>query len=252
VGTSIIKIWIENYVRGKGKNHQWFEFALLKKRRRKDVKKDPNSVANGRFHCLVALGRFHWLTALERFHWLTALERFHWLTALERFHCLVANGRWKRNTFSLLPTSPQQILLKLSIFFPLTLKSYFTMVLSRYLRISFLFLWVIHYDYASRCNKSSTHSLLIWFWLKIWFFPFPWNYGVTHGHVLWASNRSNEWRATSGIIFKFDTNVASSWWISQTLRGVRSSWSWTPSSLVLSYFSKLTYPGDLVVSQPRF
>jgi hypothetical protein len=35
--------------------------------------------------------------------------------------------------------SPQQILLKPSIF-PLTLRSYFTMVLCRYLRIPFLFL----------------------------------------------------------------------------------------------------------------
>jgi hypothetical protein len=35
-----------------------FEFALLKKRKRKEVKEDPNLMANGRFHCLVALERF--------------------------------------------------------------------------------------------------------------------------------------------------------------------------------------------------
>jgi hypothetical protein len=29
-------------------------------------------------------------------------------------------------------------------------------------------------------------------------------------------------------------------------------WSWTPSSLVLSYFSELSHFGDLVVSQPCF
>jgi hypothetical protein len=134
--------------------------------RRKEVKEDPNSVANGRFqclvdlkkfhclvalgrfhclvalgrfHCLVALGRFHCLIALERFHCLVAFERFHCLVALERFHCLVANGKRRRITFSPLPTFPPTILLKLSIF-PLILNFYFTMVLGPYLRISFHFL----------------------------------------------------------------------------------------------------------------
>jgi hypothetical protein len=41
--------------------------------------------------------------------------------------------------FHFFPLSPQQILLKFS-FFPLTLRFYFTMVLGRYLCISFLFL----------------------------------------------------------------------------------------------------------------
>jgi hypothetical protein len=36
------------------------------------------------------------------------------------------------------------------------------------------------------------------------------------------------------------------------LRSVCSSWSRTSSSLVLSYFSELPHPGDLVVSRPRF
>jgi hypothetical protein len=88
--------------------------------RRKEVKEDPNLVANGRFQCLVAL------------------ERFHYLVAFGRFKCLVANGRRRRNTFSLLPIFPQQILLKPS-FFPLILKFYFIMVLGLYLCISFLF-----------------------------------------------------------------------------------------------------------------
>ncbi len=49
---------------------------------KKKVKKDPNLVANGRFHCLAAL------------------EKFQCLVALERFQCLVANGRKRRSTFS--------------------------------------------------------------------------------------------------------------------------------------------------------
>ncbi len=88
VGITFLKIWIENYVQRKWVSHQWFEFAFLKKMRRKDVKEDPNLVANGRFHCLVAF------------------ERFHCLVTLERFHCLVANGRWRINTFSPLPIFP--------------------------------------------------------------------------------------------------------------------------------------------------
>jgi hypothetical protein len=51
----------------------------FKKRRNKEVKEDPNSMANGRFHCLVAL---------------------------ERFHYLVANGRRRKSTFSPLLISP--------------------------------------------------------------------------------------------------------------------------------------------------
>jgi hypothetical protein len=46
------------------------KFALLKRKRRKEVKENPNSLANG------------------------------------RFQCLVANGRRRRNTFSPLPTFP--------------------------------------------------------------------------------------------------------------------------------------------------
>jgi hypothetical protein len=36
------------------------------------------------------------------------------------------------------------------------------------------------------------------------------------------------------------------------LRGACSSWSWTPLSLVLSYFSKLSHLGDFVASRPCF
>jgi hypothetical protein len=41
MGTSILKIQIENYVQ-KRKNQQWFEFILLKIIIRKEVKEDPN------------------------------------------------------------------------------------------------------------------------------------------------------------------------------------------------------------------
>jgi hypothetical protein len=64
------------------------QIRLLKIMRRKEVKEDFNSMANGRFQCLVANGRFQCLVAFGR------------------FHCLVANGRRRRNTFSLLPISP--------------------------------------------------------------------------------------------------------------------------------------------------
>ncbi len=36
---------------------KWSEFALLKRRRRKGVKENPNSMAKGRFQCLVANGK---------------------------------------------------------------------------------------------------------------------------------------------------------------------------------------------------
>ncbi len=39
------------------KSPKLFKFMPLKKRRRKEVKENPNLVANGRFQCLVALGR---------------------------------------------------------------------------------------------------------------------------------------------------------------------------------------------------
>jgi hypothetical protein len=35
------------------------QIRSLKRRKKKEVKEDPNSVANGRFQCLVALERFH-------------------------------------------------------------------------------------------------------------------------------------------------------------------------------------------------
>ncbi len=64
MGTSIFKIWNRNYV-WKKKNPKWSKFIILKRRKWKEVKEDPNLVANGRFQCLVALGRFKCLVVLE-------------------------------------------------------------------------------------------------------------------------------------------------------------------------------------------
>jgi hypothetical protein len=47
MGTNILKIQIENYVRKR--KPQTIRIHPLKRRRRKKVKKDPNSVANGMF-----------------------------------------------------------------------------------------------------------------------------------------------------------------------------------------------------------
>jgi hypothetical protein len=156
-----------------------------------------------------------------------------------------------KTPFSPLTTFAQQILLKPSIF-SLDLK-----VLlyhgPRPLFTHFLpFPRSINYDCAFQCNKSSTPSLSIWLWLKHWFLSFPWNYGVTHDHLLRALIRTSEWRTASGIIYGLNFNVASSWWKTWNSRSSRSSWSWTPSSPVLSYFSKLSHLGDLVVSRPHF
>ncbi len=110
----------------------------------------------------------------------------------------------------------------------------------------------VNYDYAPQCNKSFTPSLSIWFWLKIWPFSSPWNYAVAHGHILRAPSHINEWRIASGIIFGSDPNIASLWWRTRASRGAYSSWSWTPLSMVLSYFFELSHPDDLVTSQPHF
>ncbi len=92
------------------KSSKWSKFALLK--RRKKVKENPNSVANGkrrrRFPCLVANGRKR-----------------------KRFPCLVSMEVEGEVIFHLFSFPPQQILLKPS-FFPLILRFYFTMVLGCY------------------------------------------------------------------------------------------------------------------------
>jgi len=164
---------------------------------------------------------------------------------------LVANGMWRKNTFSPLPFSPQQTSLKPSIF------SFDLMVLLYHgpkplLMPFFPFLRSINYDCTPQCNKSFTPSLSIWFWLKIWPFSFPWNYGVAHGHVLRATSCTSKWRTASGVISRSYPNATSLRWRTRTSKGACSSWSQTPSSLVLSYFSKLSHLGDLAISRPRF
>jgi hypothetical protein len=118
---------------------------------------------------------------------------------------LVANGSWRKNIFSPFPTFPPTILLKPSILF---IFSFYLKVLlyhgPRPLLTHFLpFPRFINHNCASQCNKSSTPSLSIWFWLKHWFFCFPWSYGIAHGHILRASSRTSEWRTASGVISRF-------------------------------------------------
>ncbi len=156
-----------------------------------------------------------------------------------------------KTPFHLFPFSPQQTLLKPSIFsFDLTVLLYHGS--KPLLRPFFPFFRSINYDYAPQCNKSFTPSLSIWFWLKIWPLSFPWNYGIAHGHILRVVSRTSEWRITSEIIFRFYPNIASLWRRTRTSKGACSSWSWTPLSLVLSHFSELSHPGDLAANRPRF
>ncbi len=62
----------------------------------------------------------------------------------------------------------------------------------------------------------------------------------------------NRTKNTFGVISRFDPNATSLWWRTRTSKSVHSSWSWTPSSLVISYFFKLSHFDDLVTSRPRF
>jgi hypothetical protein len=80
----------------------------------------------------------------------------------------------------------------------------------------------------------------------------PWKYDVAHGHILRAPSRTSGCITAFRVIFRSNPNVASSQWRTRTSRSARSSRSWTPSSLVLSYFTKLPHPGDLITSRPRF
>jgi len=141
---------------------------------------------------------------------------FQCLMANGRFQSLVANGRRKRkkrkSIFSHFPTFPQQILLKPS-FFPLILRFYFTMVLGCYLCISFLFLDL--YITTTHFNLTSLSHIHYRFDFDWRFFFFSWNYGVTYGHVLWASTCTSEWRTGSGVISRFDIDATSLWWRSQ-------------------------------------
>jgi hypothetical protein len=83
-------------------------------------------------------------------------------------------------SFHLFPLSPQQILLKPS-FFSLILRFYFTMVLGRYLHISFLFLdlyiTTMHFDVTSPSHIHGRFDFDFDFFsflsLKLWHHIWP-------------------------------------------------------------------------------
>ncbi len=199
---------------------KWFEFTPLKKRRRKEVKEDPNSMAYGRFQCLLVFGRFQCLVVFGRFQCLVANGKFQCLEANERFQCSLSlkgsNGRFQclvvfeKRKRKILFTSyhfpPQQFYY--NIFFSIDLKVLLYHGSKPY---TFFFPWTINYNHASWCTKSFTHSLLNWFWLRI-FFSFPWIHGIAHDHFLRASNYTSEWRIASKFILRFDIDATSSWW----------------------------------------
>jgi hypothetical protein len=165
------------------------------------------------------------------------------LIANGRFQCLVAFGRRRKNIiFTSFHFSPHKILLK--PFFPLILGFYFIMVLNHYFASFLPFPWPINYNHAYQSTKSSTHSLLNQFWLKI--FSFPWIHGVAHDYILRASSHTNEWKTTPKFVFKFNDNPTLLWWQSWTTKGVPSFQSQTPSNLVLLNFFEPSYLSDFV------
>ncbi len=83
-------------------------------------------------------------------------------------------------------------------------------------------------------------------------FFFPWDYGVTYGHVLRASSYVSKWKVSPIVIFTFDIDATSSWWKTWIARSARSSWSRSLSSLVLSHFPELSHPSDFVTRRPCF
>jgi len=86
------------------------------------VNENPNSVTYGRFQCLVALERFQCLVVLERRRKSILFTSFHFPPP---------------NNFTE------------TLFFPLILKFYFTMVLNCYFMPFLLFPSPIIYNYAS-------------------------------------------------------------------------------------------------------
>ncbi len=97
IRTSFFKIQIKSSVQKR--EPRMILIHLLKRKRRKEVKKDPNLVGYGRFQCLVAF------------------ERFHCLVIDGRFQCLVANGRRKRSIlFTLFHFPPNKFHLNILFF----------------------------------------------------------------------------------------------------------------------------------------
>jgi hypothetical protein len=120
------------------------------------------------------------------------------------------------------------------------------------------FPWPINYNRASRCNKSFTHSLLIW--LKIEdLFPFPWNYGVciftSYKPQITQVNEEPALESSLDLMLMQhirDVDATSSWWRPRTSRGARMSWSWSPASLVLSHLCEFSHPDNFVISRSCF
>ncbi len=81
---------------------------------------------------------------------------------------------------------------------------------------------------------------------------FPWNYGVAYGHVLHASSCVSKWRAGLGVVFRFEVDATSPWRRTRIARSADSSWSRSPSSLILLHFLELSHLGDFVASRPYF
>ncbi len=182
----------------------------------------------------------------------------------EKVFGLVANGRRRRRrrclvwwpmegegkgSFLPLPLFPQATLLKPS-FFILHIKVLLCPGPRPLFTPSLRFPWPINYDHVSWCHNLP--HLHCWFDFVEDLYSLPCNHGVVHSHLLRAPNHSSEWRTAFGVIFRFDPNTTSSQWRTRTSRSACSSWSWTPSSLVLPYFAKLPHPGDLATSWPRF
>jgi hypothetical protein len=124
------------------------------------------------------------------------------------------------------------------------------MVLGHYLCNFLLYPWLINYDRAFWCHKSS--HIHCRFNLVEDLLSFPWNYGVAYRHILRASNYASEWRTGFIIIFRFDVATTSSRWRPWTAGGVRLSWNWSPSSLVILHFFELSHLSDFVVSRSHF
>jgi hypothetical protein len=108
----------------------------LLKRKRREAKVDSKLGGQWKVPCLVANGRFHAWWPMEG-----SMLGGQW-----KIPCLVANGMFQawwpmegegKTPFHFFHFPPNKLYLNLQ-FFPLTLRFYFTMVLSRYSHLSFL------------------------------------------------------------------------------------------------------------------
>jgi hypothetical protein len=168
---------------------------------------------------------------------------------------LEANGR-RRKRFPLTPFHfpPNKFYSNFSLIFILFLFYFFDLNLLLYHGSSLLltpFLtspWPISYDRAF--DVISSPHIHCRFNLIGDLFFFPWNYGVSYGHVLWASSCASERRASLGVVFRFNIDATSSWWRTRIAKSVRSFWSQFPSSLVLPHFLEFSHLGDFVASRP--